>query len=205
MTRSKVNLLEWLTGILVVCLSFIVWVTHTSDFTIYTIFPVLGLIAFGLIWTHFVYGAVRKYLGLKANPGSSYMTISMGIVLALIILHPGLLWYALYQDGLGLPPLSVYKVYDTQVLAVLLGTLGLIIFLSYELKRLFSAKSWWRYVEALQTLGMIVIFIHGILLGSETTSSWFAFVWWFYGVSLLISVGYSVWKDKQLKEVYHEQ
>lgn len=186
--------IEWLLATFVVTAAVAVWAGNRqpeNGLTIYDVFPPLGLVAFGLMWTHFVMGALRRYSGAVKRARDTYMTVSMGVVLALIILHPGLLWLGLYLDGLGLPPISYLTVYQSQLLAVLLGTLGLTIFLAFELKRWFGRKSWWRFVEWAQIVGMTAIFFHAIELGGELREDWFAVVWWLYGISLLVAIIYT--------------
>lgn len=190
---KRITAIEWLLGSLVVVASILAWLSDRSlaSITIYDIFPPLGLIAFGLMWTYYVTGALRQYSGAKQARSDRYMTISAGLILALIILHPGLLWLGLFIDGYGLPPASYLEVYKAQVGFVLLGTCGLFIFLSYELKRFFRTRKWWKYVVHLQILGMAVIFVHAIGLGGELRLNWFMALWIFYGVSLTLSIIYS--------------
>ncbi len=186
--------MEWALGIGVVIASISVWLVNRepslSSITIYDIFPVLGLIAFGLMWTHFVMDAVRKYYTIASVKNGTYKTASFGIVLALLILHPGLLWIGLYQDGYGLPPGSHVDAYQGQLLAVGLGTVALMIFLSFELRRWFSKKSWWKFVGYAQIVGMAAIFYHAIELGGELRQDWFALLWWFYGITLAAAIIY---------------
>ena len=65
--RDNVTTIEWTIGIVVVMLPSLAWVsqqTTGSGITLYDIFPPLGLVAFGLMWTHFVMGALRRYAGV---------------------------------------------------------------------------------------------------------------------------------------------
>ncbi len=200
--RNNVNLVEWTLGALALLLPTIAWLSRNdlSDLTLYDIFPPLGIIAFGLMWTHFVMGSLRRYAGIEKRKQSLFMPLSMGLVLELIILHPGLLWIALYMDGYGLPPQSHVQAYSTQVGFVALGTIALLIFLSYELKRFFGDKKWWKYIEKLQIVGMIAIFIHALGLGDELKIDWFFIVWVLYGVTLAFSFVYSLMFDNRQKE-----
>ena len=77
--------------------------------------------------------------------------------------------------------------------------LGLMIFLAYELKRFFGGRSWWKYIEWLQIVGMAAIFVHAIELGGELRLDWFMAVWVFYGVTLSTAVIYSrfIFKSKE--------
>jgi hypothetical protein len=192
--RSNHQIIEWLLGLVVVVSSLAVWLVERepefASLTVYEIFPPLGLIAFGLMWTHFVMGALRRFADVSAQ-GSVYKAASMGLVLALIVLHPLLFWIALYADGYGLPPQSYMDAYSSQLLFIALGNIGLFIFLAYEFKRLFGEKSWWKYVEWEQIIGMAAIFFHAIELGGELRDDWYMLLWWFYGLTLLGSVLYT--------------
>lgn len=189
----RITAIEWLLGVFVVVVSSLAWVSdrNFADITLYDIFPPLGLVAFGLMWTYYVIGALRQYADIKGVRSDMYMTVSTGLVLALLILHPGLLWIGLYMDGYGLPPSSYLEAYKTQLGFVILGTCGLFIFLSYELRRFFRKRRWWKYIVHLQTVGMAVIFVHAIGLGGELKLNWFMALWIFYGVTLALSIIYS--------------
>ena len=192
--RRNHTTIEWSLAALVLVAAAMVWLENrqpAEGLTIYDVFPPLGLVAFGLMWTHFVMGALRRYSGAGKRAHDVYMTVSMGMVLTLIILHPGLLWLGLYLDGLGLPPASYLTAYQTQLFAVLLGSLGLAIFLAFELKRWFGRKSWWRFVEWAQIVGMTAIFFHAIELGGELREDWYAALWWLYGITLLVAIIYT--------------
>lgn len=191
--RSNIAEIEWLLGGIAVILPSIAWFSRANlgELTLYDVFPPLGLIAFGLMWTHFVMSALRRYAGVAGKKRDVYAVISMGLVLALILLHPGLFFLALYMDGYGLPPQSYIEAYSTQLGFLALGTVGLMIFLAYELKRFFGEKKWWKYIGALQIVGMIAIFIHAIGIGSDLAMDWFMVVWIFYGITLAAAIVYT--------------
>lgn len=199
--RRNERRIEWGLGVAAVILPSLLWLSRTklSDLTLYDVFPPLGLVAFGLMWTHFVMGALGRYASIERKAGGAYMTISMGMVLALILLHPGLFWLALYLDGYGLPPASYMQVYASQLGFLTLGIIGLTIFLSYELKRFFGRKRWWRYVEWAQVIGMAAIFFHAIGVGGDIRGSWFLIIWVLYGLTLAAAVAYSrfIYKSKE--------
>jgi hypothetical protein len=111
-------------------------------------------------------------------------------VLGCLLLHPGLLAYAQFKNGAGLPPGSFYDyVGSGLVMAVVFGSIALLIFLSFEvfnrLKNYKSVKKWWPLISISQSLAMLLIFIHGIRLGSNFSSGWFIYVWWICGLALL--------------------
>lgn len=190
--------IAWGLGGFVLVSSIAAWWTGYSGkpLTPYDIFPPLGLVAFGLMWSHYVIGALRRYAGQTAAPRNVYMLLSMGVVLSLLLLHPGILWISLYIDGYGLPPQSYYEVYSAQLGLLAIGTVALIIFLTYELRRYFKFASWWKYIEKVQLLAMALIFVHAIGLGRELRIDWFMVIWLFYGVTLIVSAAYtSIWDN----------
>lgn len=191
--RKNVSVIEWSLGIFAIALPAVAWLSRPQpdELTLYDIFPPLGLAAFGLMWVHFVMGALKRYAGAGREGKDLFKTVSMGLVLALILLHPGLFWLALYLDGFGLPPQSYMEAYATQLGFLTLGTIGLVIFLAYELKRFFGDRGWWKYVEGVQIVGMAAIFVHAVGLGNELAIDWVLMVWIFYGLTLGVAVTYS--------------
>jgi hypothetical protein len=128
----------------------------------------------------------------------NYFSITGVVVLALILLHPGLLYIGLFNDGLGLPPYSAFAVYQTASMriALVLGSIALTAFLLFELGRWFRHKGWWRYIEGANIAAMGLIFVHGLLIGGGL-SGWFRVVWILLGVLLALSIVYNWRYDKQ--------
>jgi len=180
----------WSLSTAVVLLSILVWGQfydwHLS-FNAYVIFPVLGLSAYGIMWSHYVAGTARQLLKLDAGVLKSYYRFTGYAVLTLICLHPGLLIYQRFQDGFGLPPRS-YETYVAPGLGwvTLLGTASLLVFLAFELHRKFGGRSWWHYVTEAGDVAMLAIFYHGLRIGTQLQSGWFRYVWWFYGITLIL-------------------
>lgn len=161
-----------------------------TDLTAYDVFPVLGLVAFGLMWGHYVIAVIRSHYRLPESATNQYFEVTSLIVLACILLHPGLLIFQLWNDGFGLPPGSYLEHYVAPGLkwAALLGSLSLIAFLLFELRHWFSKASWWRYIGYVNDIAMIAILIHGFQLGSHLQSGWFRGVWMFYTLTLLACI-----------------
>lgn len=198
--KTIVQTCSWLLGAIVLLLAGAVWASERlngSTFTAYDLFPLLGLSAFSLMWTHYVLGALRRHLGVPATVNKTYFAISSVVVLLLIILHPGILIAQLYKDGFGLPPHSYLSVYSGMEFALALGTTSLIIFLLFEFKKRWGAKAWWRYVEYAQIAAMGFIFYHGLTLGRELSVDWYRTVWYLYGVTLVAAVLYNYWYDRK--------
>lgn len=199
--KKLLKMCSWALGILVLLLALAVWVGqrfNKGSVTAYDLFPLLGLGAFSLMWTHYVLGSLRRRLGVSSGENKMYSHVSGWVVLALILLHPGILIYQLYKDGFGLPPKSYLTVYaeTSMKVAIGIGTISLIIFLAFELKKKFAKKSWWRFIEYAQVVAMGLIFMHGLSLGRELGVLWYKLVWIFYGISLISAVVFNYWYDR---------
>lgn len=195
-SERSVQVGAWLLAVATVCAAVIAWAQVRltgSNLTAYDIFPLLGLSAFGLMWTHYITGAILRWLNLPRATLRQYFKLTSWFVLVLILLHPGIFLTRLWLDGFGLPPFSYWQVYTDALarIALLLGTLSLVAFLSYELHRKFRQASWWHYIEYANIVAMLAIFYHGLTLGGELKVAWFRVVWLMYFVSFIVVVIYN--------------
>lgn len=198
--RQNFSAVEWLIGIGITTLAVLAWMAGHGlggALTLATIFPVFGLVAFGLMWSHYTLGVLRRWSGRARQEHDAYWFISAGLVLFLIVLHPVFLNIALIEAGFGLPLSSYFTAYgQTDGWFVVLGTCALIIFLLFELRHWFREKRWWRWLEYAQIVAMIAIFIHGTWLGVETANGWYAMVWWGMALTLVFAWVYNWQYDK---------
>lgn len=189
------DLVPWVLSIFVALLAVWAWGStynwQFAGFSTYQFFPVLGLTAYSIMWSTYAVGFLKKTV-LKTVSLKDYYRVTGYFVLLLIVLHPGLLIYQRFRDGFGLPPHS-YESYVAPGMAwiTLLGSVCLLIFLSYELRRFFSKRKWWKYVVYAGDAAMIGIFYHSLRLGSQLQTGWFRTVWWFYGISLVMILAYN--------------
>ena len=193
---KKLQLFSWALGIAVVVLALIAWaqVRLTGrPLTPYDFFPVLGLSAFGLMWTHYVVGSARRLTGAPAEALRQYLAVTRAIVFVLILLHPGIFLVSLWIDGFGLPPFSYWELYTDLAArtALLLGSISLVIFLAFELRRKFQLTPWWKYVEYANIAAMFAILYHGLTLGAELGLFWFRTIWFVYALTLVAAVAYN--------------
>lgn len=185
------NTLAWGLSASVATVAFIAWGQDQrwqfSGLSTYQLFPIFGLVAFSLMWVHYIVSALRVYLKIDRSLTQQYFEITSFIVLVAIALHPGLLWWQLWRDGLGFPPGSYLEYYVEPSLkwVAVLGTVSLLVFLAYELRHWFGQKSWWRYMQYASDAAMLAVFYHGLRLGGQLQSGWFQAVWLVYGVTLL--------------------
>ncbi|HWB38690.1 MAG TPA: hypothetical protein VG604_00420 [Candidatus Saccharimonadales bacterium] len=188
---QPLQIAAWVLSLIVSGLAIFVW-GHDNGwqiwhFNAYQFFPVLGLLAWSLMWTHYVMGTLRELMGLPKEVLVRWFNYTGWVVLVAICLHPGLLIYQRFQDGFGLPPHS-YESFVAPGLGwiTLLGSASLLVFLAFEFHRFYADRSWWHYVNDLCDLAMVAIFYHALRLGSQLmVDTWFKAVWWFYGLSLL--------------------
>lgn len=193
MTQKTFNYFSW--GLVIVLSAAAVYVWGDSNswtlsgLSLYKWFPLFGLIAWLLMATHYFTGAFRILTpSLKRAPG--YKKITYYAVLASLLLHPGLLAYAQFNNGNGLPPVSfIDYVGESLKLAVALGSFSLVLFLSFEvfmrMKQKSIVQNYWWAVSISQSLAMTLIWIHALRLGSHITDGWFGVVWIMLGLALL--------------------
>ncbi len=198
--EQKIQVFAWSLSATVAILAIIAWGGDINwkifDVSTYQLFPVFGLLAFSLMWAHYMASAARQHLNVDREVLKQCFEVTSWLVLVLIFLHPGLLTYQLWRDGLGLPPGSVTKNYVAPGLGwvVVLAEVSLLIFLAYELRRWFDKKSWWKYVQYSSDAAMLAIFYHGLRLGGQLQGGWFRYLWFFYGITLFIVLIYKYFR-----------
>lgn len=203
MTKAQsLSISAWGLGLFAVMAAIAVWLEAMPGrlrLDSYSLFPLFGLLAFSLMWTHYIVGALRRYHGQSKAVVRTYFKVTAVVVLLTILLHPGLLIVQLWRDGFGLPPNSYLENYvaPSGKFAVMLGSISLVIFLAFELKRKFGNRSWWRWVEYAQVVAMVAIFFHALKLGSELNVDWYRVLWLFYGISFILAVKYSYIYDRK--------
>lgn len=191
-------LLAWTVSSLVSLIAIYAWGESNGwrlSFNAYRLFPLLGLLAFSLMWAHYVASFVRQLLGVRAAVLSSYFKSTSLVVLALLFLHPGILILQRFRDGYGLPPHS-YESYVAPGLGwvTLLGSAAWLAFIAFEFRRYFSDRSWWKYVPMAGDAAMLAIVYHSLRLGSQLQTGWYRGLWLGYGLVLVIILGRSYYR-----------
>jgi len=195
LTATQMQGVAWGVSAVAVAVGAVAWgnsyAWQLSQLSVYQIFPLLGLVAFGLMWAHYIASSFRQYFELEAGVLKDYFEITSAIVLTAIVLHPGLLAWQRWVDGEGLPPGSELSyVMPSARWAILFGFTSLAIFLSYEFRRWFATKGWWKLVQYASDVGMLLIFFHALKLGGALQAGWFQVVWYFYGLTLVCAIIY---------------
>ncbi len=195
MKSKQLLTLAWGITTLSVILAIFAWGQGNSweiiGISSYQLFPLFGLLAFSLMWGHYVMSALRIRFGIDKTVLKTYFETTSLAVLGAILLHPGLLAWQLWRDGLGLPPSSELNFVASSLKgAVILGMLSLTMFLVYEFRRLYQDKMWWKYVQLASDVAILLIVIHSLRLGSNLQAGWFKSVWFLYTITLLGSIIY---------------
>ncbi len=185
----------WVSGIIVLIATFAVWVPSlaVSKLTIYSLFPLFGLLAWSLMWTHYVNGALAVRYGMERS--RLYKTVSEIIVFFCLWLHPGLLIYQLSVDN------STIIEYVGQRNAVfILGAFAAwLAFLSYDILVRFKNRPFWKknwiWVSVTQALAMGIIYLHAIKFGRHIQVSWFKVYWAVLGLVLIPCMLYLLWME----------
>jgi hypothetical protein len=203
MKERNLQLFAWGVSLAALAVAIIAWGQGIrwkfSDLSTYQIFPVFGLAAFSLMWSHYIASVTRQYFALDKAVLRAYFEATSLAVLIAILIHPGLLTWQLWRDGLGLPPGSELNYVQSSLRwAVLLGMTALLVFVAYEFRRKFGGRKWWKYVQYATDAAMLMIFIHALNLGGQLQSGWFRGVWYFYGVTLIGSLAYTYYKKLTL-------
>jgi hypothetical protein len=195
MNKRQLQTFAWLVSSAAVATAVVAW-GHVYDWqlqglSIYQLFPLFGLMAFSLMWAHYIASVARQHFGLEKDVLTDYFELTSGMVLVLILAHPGLLAWQRWRDGFGLPPGSEIDYLGPLMRSsIILGMVALTAFLAYEFRRVFMTKKWWRYVEFATDTAMVLIYIHALRLGGQLQTGWFRGVWVFYGVTLGGSLAY---------------
>ncbi len=188
-TEKWLPLVIWLA---VLALPFFAWLhaqRNPLHLTAYSIFPLLGMLAWTTMWSHYAYGSLRlAFPSLTKNV--AYSKTTEIFVLACIVLHPSLLAWQLWRTTGALPPTSFYKYVGSSLkLFVMSGSFALLLFLSYEVLHRLREKPMviknWRWISLSQMLAMVVIFVHGLKLGQNLRAGWMQFVWVCMGALLV--------------------
>ncbi len=195
MTESQLRVFSWGLASFVIAISVFVWGDMISwnilPFNNYLYFPLFGLLAFGLMWSHYVVAVIRLITNHNKLVVQGYYKFTSMLVLVSLLLHPVLLNSQLYTDGYGLPPGSFQNyVASSMTWVVTLGLISLVVFLTFELHRFFGDRKWWKYVSYASDAAMLAIFYHGLQLGAHIQTGWFRFIWFFYGLTLIVAILY---------------
>lgn len=162
-----------------------------NNLNLYVVFPLLGLLAWSTMWTHYFLAFASK-LNNGFKMSKLYKRVTAYMVLILILAHPGLLALAQWQS-LGQFPPSSYLSYvgDSMILAIIAAEIALLSFLAFEVLIRFKnhplIKRLWLGVSISQMVAILLIFGHSLTLGSNLQAGWFKYYWIALGILLIPS------------------
>ena len=156
-----------------------------NDITAYQLFPLFGLVAFSLMWAHYAIHFIGGFI--KSKISDNYLGPTRYIVFFSLLMHPGILAWQEWRDGLGLPPLSWINIVDGGLRwAVIIGITAWLAFLAFELHRWFRNKPWFKWIVIANFVAMILIIFHAVFLTEP--SGWLLWLWYFYGTTMVIFI-----------------
>ena len=187
---SSSKVVFWTISTIVIILPVYIWADFLSwNFTavsISSIFPLLGLLAYSILWLQMFVVAVL--ISLPTDFKNNFFLISGLAFLLLIIAHPLLLSIAQYQIGQSI----IDYVGDTRKVFITLAITAWVIFILYEIFRRF--KKWKFFCNSmiifkyLNYVAFYLIFFHSINLGTNLQEGPLKFVWYFYALSGLLFI-----------------
>lgn len=189
LTENRLTVFAWTLTAVVVFLAVGIWGKFlnwdSNNLSTYSLFPLFGLLAFSIMWAQYIVATLKRLANLVSPTLDAFFNYSGLGVTGLIILHPTLLFWQLWRDGLGLPPTS-YLSYVAPSLkwALFLGIFSFFIFISFELRHRYRNRSWWKYIDHANDIAIIAIYFHAFKLGSHVQAAWFYPLWLFYGATL---------------------
>jgi hypothetical protein len=190
---SESAALPWALVALVTIAPLLAWLSllywEAERISTWTLFPLLGVLAWSLMWTHYAFGAIRVTRpDIPKQP--TYSKATSIAVLTLLLLHPLLLARNMLDTTQTLPPESFFSyVGPGNEYIVVLGYIGLALFLAYEIVERLKKRQWvrrnWRWVSISQIVAMAAIFVHGLSIGQIINNSWYGIVWAGLGIILI--------------------
>ncbi len=153
---------------------------------IVTIFPLLGITAFFLLWLHSVMGVFEPWLRPRM-PFDAFVHWTSLVILACIVLHP-LLLLILIKFNLAL-------LFSGNPTGVLLGISAFLLLITYDIGKALRHKEFfarhWENILAISTVGFIIAFFHSLLLGENLQSGAPRVLWLFLGITAILASIYT--------------
>lgn len=195
LSDTQLQVLAWGLSLTVSILAVFAWGQqlrwNVASINNHQLFPLFGLLAFSLMWAHYLASVARHVAGHGKDVLKNYFEITSYAVLFFIFAHPGLLAYQLARGGLGLPPGSYLTFVGPGLYwAIAVAAVALLMFIAFEFRRIFDHHPWWRYVLYAVDLAVVGIYFHALALGTHVQDGWYRGVWFFYGVTLALALAY---------------
>jgi len=151
------------------------------------IFPLLGILAFTLLWLHTISGVFEPWLR-KLFDFDLFVQVTSIIIFVSFVLHPFLL--LIYSD------FSFTKVFSyADLYYIRLGIIGFLLLITYDIGKFLKKYDFfvrnWDTILVVSTVGFLFTFPHSLVIGSDLQSGTLRVVWIFYGVTAILSTIYT--------------
>ncbi|KKU49796.1 MAG: hypothetical protein UX71_C0005G0009 [Parcubacteria group bacterium GW2011_GWA1_47_10] len=151
-----------------------------------TIFPLLGIMAFLLLWIHSMMGVFEPWLRPRM-PFDAFVHYTALIILFCIVLHP-LLLLILIEFNFAL-------LFSGNPLAISLGVAGFLLLITYDIGKALKRREFftrhWNTILLISTIGFILTFFHSLMLGSHLQSGPLRALWIFFGTTAILATIYT--------------
>jgi len=159
-----------------------------SAVNLYLLFPLLGMLAFSIMWTQVVVGTFKE----KFHDVDIFFSRTGVAVFLLFFFHPVLAAIAQFNS---VGSLSLFDlVGPPHKKFLVLGMIAFTIFVLYEVvlrvAALRQVKKLNKFFEVASEFGVILVFIHSINLGSHLQAGLLKYIWWFYGITAVLMIGW---------------
>ena len=172
-----------------------------STVSLYLLFPLLGLLAFSIMWVQVVVSAFEKWFSSRIDIGK-FWACSGIIVLILFIAHPLLALIGQYGYTQSWNPFNLVS--ESEMVFIVLALIAFATFIVFEVTLRWKnsiiqkIKPW---IENGSLVGIILVWVHSLNIGSHTRLGFMRYLWWFYGITAMLMIGFIFWRKFQKKRI----
>ena len=161
-------------------------------FSLYLLFPLLGLLAFSIMWAQVVVGKFKNYFNKIFSTHKFFVRTGL-TVLILFLSHPIVAAIAQWKSSKLLPLESIFSlVGPSQRIFIIFALISFVSFVMYELVLRLSkfriVQKIAPFVEFFSSIGVILVWIHSINIGSHLQTGLLRITWWFYGITTILII-----------------
>lgn len=186
MKKIITSTLIWLFAIITVAYPILV-AGDNFTWSLDGIFPILGILAFMLLWLHSLCGVFEEWLR-EYIPFDRFVSITALVILFCLIFHPLLLLISMnfHFENITL----AYG-----VKGIWLGIIGWILLISYDVTKPFlryqNIAKHWNKILLISNIGFLIIFPHALMIGSDLQMQPMRGIWIFYGITAILAIAYT--------------
>lgn len=174
-------------------------VNHGTLDNLYSVFRLLGLYGFTLIWGQLILGPFMPLLRRLFGSLALTLHIIEGIfAIVFATLHPlllGLAYYVATKDLIIWNSFANYLPASNQIYGYL-GLIAWILLVCTVITALLRKRPWfinkWRYIHFLNYIVFVLVFLHSYNIGSDVRSEPLNTLYGVYGITFALSVLYRI-------------